>query len=79
MKYNSSCSRWDVLGSPELKNVAVVIAKVDEEQAAVVANAMRPARQAYRVPDMLGAKLSAGMGTVAMHGGLLSADPAGQG
>ena len=41
-----------------------MIAQVDEQQVAVVALAMHPARQPGRLADMCGAQLAAGMGAV---------------
>ena len=46
---------------------AVVVAQIDEEQAAVVADAMAPAREPDGFADMRGAERAAGVGTIAMH------------
>ena len=46
---------------------AVVVAEIDEEQMAVVALAVDPAREARRSADMLATQFTAGMGSVGMH------------
>ena len=58
--------RWAVgighhLGEP------IMVAQVDEQHAAMVADAMAPARQANLGADVAVAKRAAGMGAVAMH------------
>ena len=45
-----------------------MVAQVDEQHAAVVADPMDPAGQADRLVDVAGAKRAAGVGPVAMHG-----------
>ena len=44
-----------------------MVAKVDEEQAAMVADAMHPAGQADGLADVVGAERAAGMGSVTVH------------
>ena len=46
---------------------AVVVAQIDEQQAAVVADAMHPARQARGLFDICFAQFAAGMGPVGVH------------
>jgi hypothetical protein len=46
---------------------AVVIAQIDEQKPAVVADAMAPAGQAHLGPDVALAQGAACMGAVAMH------------
>ena len=46
-----------------------MVAQIDEQQAAMVANAMAPARQPNGLADMAVAERAAGMGPVTMHGG----------
>ena len=48
----------------------VMVAQVDEEHAAMVANTMAPARQANRLVDIALPERAAGVGTVTMHGDL---------
>ena len=48
---------------------AVVIAQVDEQHAAVVADAVAPAGKPGGFTDVLGAQGAAGVGAIAMHGG----------
>src|SRR5690349_19102220 len=45
-----------------------MVAKVDEQKAAMVANAMYPAGQADGLADVLFAKFSAGVGAILVHG-----------
>jgi len=47
---------------------AVMVAQIDEQQTAVIADAMAPARQADVGVDVALAERAAGMGPVAMHG-----------
>jgi hypothetical protein len=44
-----------------------VVAQVDEQQLAVIALAMNPARQADRLADVACAQRGAGMGTIGVH------------
>jgi hypothetical protein len=44
-----------------------MVAQIDEQQPAVIANAMAPAGQARIPADIAFAKRAAGMGAVAMH------------
>jgi hypothetical protein len=44
-----------------------MVAQVDEQHAAMVADAMAPARQARGFSNMAFAELAAGMGPVAVH------------
>ena len=46
---------------------AVVVAQVDEQHAAMVADAVNPAGQAHGLADLALAKLAAGMGAIAVH------------
>ena len=46
----------------------VMVAQIDEQDAAMVANAMAPARQPDRLVDMALAERAAGVGPVTMHG-----------
>ena len=46
---------------------AVVIAQIDEQQLAVVALAVHPAREAHLLADLRGAKLAAVVGAIGMH------------
>ncbi len=46
---------------------AVVVAQVDEQQAAVVAHAVHPARQPHRLADVARAQASARVGAIAVH------------
>ena len=46
---------------------AVVVAQVDEQQAAVVADAMAPAGQPHVLADVALAKRAAGVGAIAVH------------
>ncbi len=48
---------------------AVMVAQVDEEEAAVVAHAVHPAGQAHGRAGISGAKGGAGVGTIAVHDG----------
>ena len=52
----------DDLGNP------VMVAQIDEQQPAMVALAVDPARQPHRVPDVGGAQLGAAMSAVGVHG-----------
>ena len=45
-----------------------MVAQIDEQHAAMVANAMAPARQPNRLVDVALAERAAGMGPVTMHG-----------
>src|SRR6266851_6260692 len=45
-----------------------MVAQIDEQQPAMVANAMTPARQPSRLADMALAERAAGVGPVTMHG-----------
>ena len=45
----------------------VVVAEIDEEQPAMVADAMHPARKAHGLADIAGAKLAAGLAAIAVH------------
>ena len=47
---------------------AVMVAQVDEQQAAMVADAMAPARQPRLAADIGRAQRAAGMGAIAVHG-----------
>ena len=49
---------------------AVMVAQIDEQQAAMVADAVTPARKPDGGTDLLGAQRAAGMGTIPMHQGL---------
>ena len=44
-----------------------MVAQIDEQQPAMVALAVHPARQAHSLADMLGAKLAAMMGAIGVH------------
>jgi hypothetical protein len=48
---------------------AVMVAQVDEDQPAMVAAPVDPARQADGLPDIGLAKLAAGVGAIGVHGG----------
>ena len=50
--------------------IAVVVAQVDEQQAAVVALGVHPAREAGRLPGVGGAQCAAGMGAIGVHRGI---------
>jgi hypothetical protein len=45
-----------------------MVAQIDEQHAAMVANAMAPAGQPYGLADVALAERAAGMGPVTMHG-----------
>jgi hypothetical protein len=45
-----------------------MVAQINEQDAAMIANAMAPAREANRLADMAFAERAAGMGPVTMHG-----------
>jgi hypothetical protein len=45
-----------------------MVAQIDKQQPAMVANAMAPPRQANRLVDMAVAERAAGVGPVTMHG-----------
>ena len=45
-----------------------MVAQIDEQHAAMVADAMAPAGQADRLVDVAVAERAAGMGPVTMHG-----------
>ena len=47
---------------------AIMIAQIDEEEPAMVALAMHPARKPHRLAGIGGAQRGAGMGTVGVHG-----------
>jgi hypothetical protein len=49
---------------------AVMVAQVDEEHPAVVADPMHPARKAHRLPHVRTGQGGTGMAAIAMHGGL---------
>jgi hypothetical protein len=49
---------------------AVMVAQIDEQQAAMIALAMHPARQADVLADGGGRQAGAGVGTVGVHDGL---------
>ena len=51
-----------------------MVAQVDEEHAAMVANAMAPARQPDIGADVGEAQIPAGMSTIAVHGTVLDRD-----
>jgi hypothetical protein len=63
------------LGEPEGGRVrvghalrdSVVVAQIDEQDAAVVANAVAPAGEAHGRADIGGAQVAAGMSTITMH------------
>jgi hypothetical protein len=44
-----------------------VIAQIDEQDTAMIANAMAPAGKTYRFADVRFARLAAAMGTIAVH------------
>jgi hypothetical protein len=44
-----------------------MVAQIDEEQPAMVALAVHPAREAGRLPGVFGAKRAAGMGAIGVH------------
>ena len=44
-----------------------MIAQIDEQQPAMIALAMHPARDADRLADLFGAKLAAIMGAIGVH------------
>jgi hypothetical protein len=46
---------------------AIVIAQIDEQDTAMIANAMAPAGKTYRFADVRFARLAAAMGTIAVH------------
>ena len=46
---------------------AVMVAQIDEQHAAVVADAVAPARQPHVLADVAVAQRAAGVGTIAMH------------
>src|SRR5690606_40470222 len=46
---------------------AVMVAKIHEKEVTVVPLAVDPAGKTNHVPDMLGAQLATGMGSVGMH------------
>ncbi len=46
---------------------AIMVAQIDEQQPAMVALAMHPAREADILADMLGAKLTAGVRAIGVH------------
>ena len=48
---------------------AVMIAQVDEQDAAVVAYAVDPPRQANAIPHVIGVEFGAGLASVGVHGG----------
>ena len=50
---------------------AVMIAQVDEQQAAMVAAAVAPAGKAHGLPDLGEAERAASVGAVSMHGGFV--------
>ena len=52
---------------------AVMIAQVDEQHAAVVADSVAPARKAHGLPGLGEAERAASVGAVSMHGGSFSA------
>ena len=45
-----------------------MVAQVDEQHAAMVADAVAPAREADGLADMVFAELAAGMGAIGVHG-----------
>jgi len=47
---------------------AVMVAEVDEQQPAVIAHAMHPARQADGLANVFFAKLAASMAAIKVHG-----------
>jgi hypothetical protein len=57
------------LGVQDQLGQAVVVAQVDEDQAAVVALAMDPARQAHRGAGVGGAEGAAGVGAIGVRRG----------
>ena len=61
-----------VLGLEHDLGQAEVVAQVDEQQLAVVALAVHPARQAHGLPDVQGAQLAAVVGAIGMHWPLAS-------
>ena len=54
-------------GGEDALRHAVMVAQVDEQQAAVVALAVHPARQAGRLASVAGAERAAGVGAVGVH------------
>src|SRR5690606_41803829 len=53
---------------------AVMVAKIHEKEVTVVPLAVDPAGKTNHVPDMLGAQLATGMGSVGMHRRLATLD-----
>ena len=47
---------------------AVMVAEIDEQQPAVIAHAMHPARQPHGLADILFAQRAASMGAIVVHG-----------
>ena len=47
---------------------AVMVAEIDEQQPAMVAHAMHPARKPDGLADVVFAKLAASMGAIGVHG-----------
>ena len=56
-------------GSDHALRDAVMVAQVDEQHAAVVADAVAPAGQAGDLADIGFAERAAGMGAITVHGG----------
>src|SRR5262249_35991913 len=66
-------------GRPPHLGDAVMIAQVDEQHSAVVADAVAPARKPHLLADVICAQGAAGMGAVAVHGDDLTLDAARKG
>ena len=56
------------IGVDDALGDTVMVAQIDEDELPVIALSVHPAGQADGVADILGTKLGAGMGTIAMHG-----------
>ena len=52
----------------------IMVAQVDEQNAAVIADPMDPARQADRLADMGFVQLDAGLAAIGVHGGPLGSE-----
>ena len=69
---HSACSFSACLNAAEFRighqlRDAVMVAQVDEEEPAVIANAMAPARQAHVLSDVGFPQVAAAMGAITMH------------
>src|SRR5262249_14822075 len=61
------------VGDPHPLGEAVMVAQVDEQHAAVVADALAPAGEPRLLADVASAQLAAGMGAIAVHESSLDA------